>query len=482
MVRSILRPILVLAMVVAVALSSTPVAFAAPANDNFADAIIITTLPFSDEVSNIDATSETDEPRSCGVSTRTVWYMFTATAARVLKVDMAGSSFGDTPLAIYRASGASFADLTTIACMGWGEPLAFQVQAGTTYYLQAADYSSGGGTLRVHLEELTPPPNDEFINAQVIGELPFEASVDTTAATKEPLEPASPCGPSIEKTVWFAFTPKTSGSYSASGGYNLFTHVLAIYTVSAIDDLELVVCSPFPFWNLVTAQLQAGVTYYYQLGASVDGSQQTSLRLDVTPAPRADFSYQPSDPSIYDSIQFADSSYDPGGMGFKTWLWDLGDGTTSSEYLFAHTYAKDGDYPVVMTVTTNDGRTGTISKTVQVKTHDVAITRFLAPKSARSGQTRQISVYVNSQRYDETVAVQLFKGSAQSQEWIGSLQLLVPGRPNTRTTRFDFSYTFTPDDARIGKVTFLANANLASGRDALPFDNEAMSLPVKVMK
>ncbi len=49
-----------------------------------------------------------------------------------------------------------------------------------------------------------------------------------------------------------------------------------------------------------------------------------------------------------------------------------------------------------------------------------------------------------------------------------------------RVTPFAFSYTFTPDDATIGNITFKAIAALSGARDALPADNEIVSLPTKV--
>jgi hypothetical protein len=43
------------------------------------------------------------------------------------------------------------------------------------------------------------------------------------------------------------------------------------------------------------------------------------------------------------------------------------------------------------------------------------------------------------------------------------------------TISFAFSYTFTPGDAALGKVTFEAIATIAGPRDALPADNTAIA-------
>lgn len=55
----------------------------------------------------------------------------------------------------------------------------------------------------------------------------------------------------------------------------------------------------------------------------------------------------------------------------------------------------------------------------------------------------------------------------------------VPVRSANGTTAFDFSYTFTDNDARIGKATFTAVATIVDARDALPGANEAVASPTK---
>ena len=69
----------------------------------------------------------------------------------------------------------------------------------------------------------------------------------------------------------------------------------------------------------------------------------------------------------------------------------------------------DGDYTVWHKVQTTDGREAEVTKTVQVRTHDVAITKFTVPKSASAGQTRQIVVGLRNYNYTEDVQVELYK-------------------------------------------------------------------------
>jgi PKD repeat protein len=186
---------------------------------------------------------------------------------------------------------------------------------------------------------------------------------------------------------------------------------------------------------------------------------------------------------MFDTVYFYNYSYDPAGQGFKSWAWTFGDGSTSTDVYPTHRYAVDGDYKVTLAVTTIDGRTGSASQTVFVRTHDVSIIKFTVPNAASPGQTRHAVVEIkNNTAYGETVRVDFYKSVAGGYQLIGSLQQSVPARPSNNTVSFDFSYTFTTDDAVLGKVTFRAVATIVNARDALPADNQIIALPTKVNK
>jgi hypothetical protein len=190
----------------------------------------------------------------------------------------------------------------------------------------------------------------------------------------------------------------------------------------------------------------------------------------------------PADPSIFDQITFGlDGCITP-----DDWVceWNFGDGSTGGTCFFEDKqYAADGDYTVNVKITVPGYDPQTLTRVVSVRTHDVSITKFTVPESARAGQTRQIIVYVRNNRYPEYVEVMLFKNPSSGETYIGTLQQSVPVRPGNRTTAFRFSYTFTEEDASIGKVTFKAIATPMDGiRDAWTADNEAISLPTRVFR
>lgn len=482
--RSVSRLAGVLLALAAIAIASPSTALAAPpSNDNFADATVISSMPFSDVVDNTEATTEPGEPQPCQFSPQTVWYTITPSADAVLRADMAGSSFFDTVLTVYQSSGPGLGGLVGLNCASFGGSVDFKVQAGGTYYLQAGSIFTGGGSLHVNLQVVSPPPNDDFANAKVITALPFDEDVDATAATAESGEPFdSGCGAAPPSaTVWYAFTSSIGESVTTSTG-GFFSN-LRVYTGSSLSSLTEVTCNnggaPHTF------RANANTTYFFQIFPTNPlGGGRLSFHLQVAPPPVASFTFFPGDPSVFDTVQFIDQSFDPGNTGMiPSQEWDFGDGATATGCCPIHRYAVDGDYAVQLTVTTVDGRTASTSQVVQVRTHDVAITKFTVPQAASAGQTRQITVGVNNNRYPETVQVQLFKSVAGGgfQE-IGNLTQSVPVRGANRTTPFSFNYTFTSDDAAIGKVTFKAVANLVSARDALPADNEAIASPTKVSR
>ena len=342
--------------------------------------------------------------------------------------------------------------------------------------------------LSVSLAAASPPPNDNFGNATQIdlNALPFSSTADITEATTENGENFY-CNYSYQ-TVWYKLTPTTGTWLGAdTQGSGLFGTSLTVWrdAGSGIYGLSFVRCSgssgSAPFYA------QAGTTYYLQaMGpcCGYSGTVRVNVEQGAAPVPVAAFYFYPGDPSIYDTVQFYDYSTDPGQQGFQSQAWDFGDGATATGCCPTHHYAADGDYTVHLAVTTTDGRTASTRDTVSVRTHDVAITKFSTPQSASAGQTRQISVGIRNSRYPETVRVELDKsvpgGFYGTFQPVGYLEQLVPVRPSNRTTDFSFSYTFTDDDASIGKVTFKAVATILSGRDVFSADNEAISSPVKV--
>lgn len=83
------------------------------------------------------------------------------------------------------------------------------------------------------------------------------------------------------------------------------------------------------------------------------------------------------------TVQFNNTST---GVGTRTYLWDFGDGTTSTQTSPAHVYQQGGTYPVRLIVYNNSGCSDTITKpdAVVLGTVDAA---FTAPDTVCAGST-----------------------------------------------------------------------------------------------
>lgn len=328
------------------------------------------------------------------------------------------------------------------------------------------------------------PPNDNFSDATAIPGLPFETYVQTAAATTEWGEPTPSCvypdyGETVGNTLWYYFTPTESATLVGNSYWYPSNTFLAVYTGETLEGLSEMACGRF-YYSGTVFKADAGTRYYIQIGGLSGYTAEFPFSLNLAPLPQANFYYNPWEPSVLDTIAFDDSSWDPIYIGLESSTWDFGDGTTAVGFSASHKYAADGDYMVHHSVTTLDGRTGSTSQSVRVRTQDVSITKFSTPQSAKAGQTRPISVGVANKWNETYVRVTLYKSMPYGFEQIGMLDQFVFARSGNRTTEFSFNYTFTSDDASVGKATFKAVVWPLEGRDAWPADNEAISSPTKV--
>ena len=126
-----------------------------PANDDFDDAVVITTL-FTDHLNTSEATTAADDPiPSCaeGGQGPTVWYAFTPSHSKRIEVNTFGSDY-DTDLVIYTGTRG---DLTEIACNDDAgnsvqSKVVFDAVAGETYFIMVGAFDSGpGGNLVFNL-------------------------------------------------------------------------------------------------------------------------------------------------------------------------------------------------------------------------------------------------------------------------------------------------------------------------------------------
>lgn len=124
-------------------------------NDEFSDAMPVTSLPFTDSRNTRVATAAADDPSCAGRIGKTVWYSFTPEVETRIDADTFGSNY-ETTLSVYTGTRGT---LTQVACnersQGFQSRVIFTAAAGTTYHLMVGGV---GGDAVVHVNRIPPPP------------------------------------------------------------------------------------------------------------------------------------------------------------------------------------------------------------------------------------------------------------------------------------------------------------------------------------
>lgn len=245
-------------IVLILALSSVHPAYAAPpANDYFADAEVVNSLPFSTTVDITEAGIEPNEPQSCSAADRTAWYSFTPAETMYVSIT-SGGNYGK--VGVYTASGPDISDLNFFWCPLYN-PAPKILEAGQTYYIQVGHYLDG--TMQINMEQVFPPSNDNFSNAAAITSLPFSTTVDVTYASLEPGE-VRYC--SMEtKTIWYSFTPPVNMLIRADTLGSEIGSQVTIYkaTGGGVSGQSFLGCSVGSSFSFIA---EVGQTYYFQVG------------------------------------------------------------------------------------------------------------------------------------------------------------------------------------------------------------------------
>jgi len=125
-----------------------------PANDNFANAQVVSGGAGTINADNLLATKEVGEPNHTGnAGGGSIWYRWNAPAAGSVTIDTLGSDF-DTMLAVY--TGSAYGALTTIASnddIGGGVVLSrvtFTANLGATYMVAVDGYNGKKGSVTLN--------------------------------------------------------------------------------------------------------------------------------------------------------------------------------------------------------------------------------------------------------------------------------------------------------------------------------------------
>jgi subtilisin family serine protease len=268
---------------------NAPAGCTGPANNCFSSPTSVAAGGATLTQSTSGATLETGEPRPCGSIGATVWFTWTPTTSGTATIETVGSNY-DTVVAAY--TGSSLGGLTNGACNddiasgNLQSRISLSVTAGTTYRIQAGGYNGATGSLT--LKVVAPgtscgtPANNNFACSTTISARPYTNTQSTTGANLESGEPR-PCG-SIGGTVWYSWTPTSSGTFTVDTRGSNYDTVLAIYTGSSVGGLTNLACNDDigggDLDSTITRSFTAGVTYRIQVGG-YNGATGSTMKLNI---------------------------------------------------------------------------------------------------------------------------------------------------------------------------------------------------------
>jgi RTX calcium-binding nonapeptide repeat (4 copies) len=227
--------------------ASPGVVAAPPPNDDFADATEMTGLPAEATGSNVEATTEADEP---AVGARSIWFKWTAPTDSGVTVVFSGCAqpFQDTV-----PTSLTFAVFVKSPVFGLRQlQPTFHAEAGRVYLVAIASSVSGGSQPvsdpDICVRLLPGPANDEFPTATPLDGFPvtatYKSSTEVGGATAEPGEPdhegddVSGPIPSSSGSVWYSWTAPANGPVMlrVCGAFN----AVAVYTGNHLGALSWV--------------------------------------------------------------------------------------------------------------------------------------------------------------------------------------------------------------------------------------------------
>jgi hypothetical protein len=251
--------------------SASAIQAAPPANDNLANAEILSGISGMTNGTVIDATKEAGEfshAMSNAVTVhRTVWFEWTATENKPVVFEVTESGF-DASIAVYTGSNfpLSYRTLNNDT-FGTRPRIELMAESGTTYKIVIGIYNSetvANGTFSLQWMQNERPTNDDFLQGMNLENSSGSVAATNLNATSVLQEPVFGSG----KSVWFNFTNSAPNDFSVTfstlnSRNPFFNSTLSVFTGSVFNQLTTVVLN-----DNVSATGKSRVTFLAKAGVT----------------------------------------------------------------------------------------------------------------------------------------------------------------------------------------------------------------------
>jgi hypothetical protein len=250
-----------------------------PANDNFADRISLRGRSVKITGSNIGATREAED----FAAVRTVWWSWRSPANGVATF-LVNPNPGLYDSFLGRLAVFTGDELPTLALLGERSVVAIPVEAGRDYQIAVGNLPSAySGTFELQIIFDPGPSNDAFADRKP---LDVFAVGSLLGSTIEPDEPAIAAGLG---SVWWSWTPRTTGVYELrldllEGLLPFYINGWELYAGDALNELEPVETHG-PTWTRY--RVEAGVRYAVRVTGR-PGISKFRLRAEFQAPPEND--------------------------------------------------------------------------------------------------------------------------------------------------------------------------------------------------
>ncbi|MGI5502142.1 PKD domain-containing protein [Lentzea sp. CA-135723] len=432
-----------------------------PANDDFAAAQVVTSLPFTSQGVDLTAASaEPDEPfGTCAwEGAPSVWYRYTPQQNQFVLTEGAY---------VTTYEGATFEDLRTRTCARGSDfdARVVELTAGRTYHFQLAGSAAPASLKLSEAPELLTFLNVPFGDRSIYDK-PTTFTVGHSYDYNSPVTTEWDFGDGT--TLPATGVKEQQHHYAADGTYTVILR-------SKSEDGRVASLKQ----NVVVKTRDVGITSFRTPAVTIPGRPVT-LTVGLAnhryaASPRVEF-YRSDNASRWKFIgeKTVDMAADSTTDVSTTYRITTEDAAVGKVSFRAVVFLSDRD-------SRQDNEVTSIPTTINLVSpaaaHDAGITKFTAPVTAAAGERKAITVQVRNDAFAERAVVTFTRLDRFSWQPLGEQTVDLPA---STTIDVPFAYTFTEEDARIGKVAFRATVRLTSSSDARAAGDDVIAVATTV--